>query len=309
MTEPEPSITVAVDPTNPGQFFACCGLLELADRLWPGAEGWFADDGREFKIGWDDKKQDALQQLADALRRAGVVGALTSDLQAERDKLEVEKRRLKKLDKKLPDADEKRRKELGALYRSGSLRIPAPFDLLLDWWRSDDESVPKTWAGSQAVIRIALAAHEGCVRLLTENKPLAKYCVMRAVADADDDDESGDKVEPFYFDAQRGMSALSRDIGFMPDAIEIETLASPVVEFLTLVGVQRGRPMPTYRPREFEYFIWTTRTPVEVLPAALAGKLLDPKAQRYRFRNPFRTGREMHKAYMQAKSIPRGGDE
>ena len=35
--------SVAVDPTNPGQFFACCGLLELADRLWPGAEGWFAD--------------------------------------------------------------------------------------------------------------------------------------------------------------------------------------------------------------------------------------------------------------------------
>src|SRR5262249_25951334 len=23
---------------NPGQFFACCGLLELADRLWPEAE-------------------------------------------------------------------------------------------------------------------------------------------------------------------------------------------------------------------------------------------------------------------------------
>ena len=35
-------IRVNVDPTNPGQFFACCGLLELADRLWPGAEGWFA---------------------------------------------------------------------------------------------------------------------------------------------------------------------------------------------------------------------------------------------------------------------------
>jgi CRISPR-associated protein Csb3 len=50
MSDPTPSITVAVDPTNPGQFFACCGLLELADRLWPGAEGWFADGGREFKI-------------------------------------------------------------------------------------------------------------------------------------------------------------------------------------------------------------------------------------------------------------------
>ena len=50
MSDPTPSIMVAVDPTNPGQFFACCGLLELADRLWPGAEGWFAVDGREFTI-------------------------------------------------------------------------------------------------------------------------------------------------------------------------------------------------------------------------------------------------------------------
>jgi CRISPR-associated protein Csx14 len=37
----EPNIHLRVDPTNPGQFFACCGLLELADRLWGGAEGWF----------------------------------------------------------------------------------------------------------------------------------------------------------------------------------------------------------------------------------------------------------------------------
>ena len=41
MTHPRPNITVNVDVTNPGQFFACCGLLELADRLWPGAQGWF----------------------------------------------------------------------------------------------------------------------------------------------------------------------------------------------------------------------------------------------------------------------------
>ena len=39
---PEPTITVDVDVTNPGQFFACCGLLGLADRLWPGVEGRFS---------------------------------------------------------------------------------------------------------------------------------------------------------------------------------------------------------------------------------------------------------------------------
>ncbi len=39
MSSENPSIRVNIDPTNPGQFFACCGLLELADRLWPGSEG------------------------------------------------------------------------------------------------------------------------------------------------------------------------------------------------------------------------------------------------------------------------------
>lgn len=40
MSDKNANITIPVDLTNPGQFFACCGLLELADRLWPGAEGW-----------------------------------------------------------------------------------------------------------------------------------------------------------------------------------------------------------------------------------------------------------------------------
>jgi CRISPR-associated protein Csb3 len=41
MRELEPQITMNADVTNPGQFFACCGLLELAHRLWPGTEAWF----------------------------------------------------------------------------------------------------------------------------------------------------------------------------------------------------------------------------------------------------------------------------
>jgi CRISPR-associated protein Csb3 len=38
MTQHNDPIRIPVDLTNPGQFFACCGLLELANRLWPGAE-------------------------------------------------------------------------------------------------------------------------------------------------------------------------------------------------------------------------------------------------------------------------------
>lgn len=34
-------ICIDVDLTNPGQFFGCCGLFELAHRLWPGTTGRF----------------------------------------------------------------------------------------------------------------------------------------------------------------------------------------------------------------------------------------------------------------------------
>ncbi len=59
MTNPEP-IHIKVDVTNPGQFFACCGLLELADRLWPGAEGWF--DTTTFKLSTEGTVREILNR-------------------------------------------------------------------------------------------------------------------------------------------------------------------------------------------------------------------------------------------------------
>jgi CRISPR-associated protein Csx14 len=62
MKNPEPTIRVNVDPTNPGQFFACCGLLELADRLWDGAEGWF--ERGEFHLATGGGLPDLIRQLS-----------------------------------------------------------------------------------------------------------------------------------------------------------------------------------------------------------------------------------------------------
>jgi len=53
---------VNVDLTNPGQFFACCGLLELADRRWHGAQGWF--DGRQFCIAVDGNLADLIRGIS-----------------------------------------------------------------------------------------------------------------------------------------------------------------------------------------------------------------------------------------------------
>lgn len=67
MSQPEPNIRVNVDVTNPGQFFACCGLLELAGRLWPGAEGWF--EGRQFHVA----SLGTLEALLHAVSKAELV--------------------------------------------------------------------------------------------------------------------------------------------------------------------------------------------------------------------------------------------
>ncbi len=63
MNNPEPTIRVNVDVTNPGQFFACCGLLELADRLWPGAEGWFQEN--QFCIAASGSLSEIIHGLKD----------------------------------------------------------------------------------------------------------------------------------------------------------------------------------------------------------------------------------------------------
>lgn len=48
-----PEHRLMLDPRNPGQFFACCGLFELSELIAPGGEAWFANDGGEFAISTD----------------------------------------------------------------------------------------------------------------------------------------------------------------------------------------------------------------------------------------------------------------
>lgn len=64
MSMPEPTIKINVDVTNPGQFFACCGMLELADRLWPGAEGWFSN--LTFNLHCEGTIESLVQAVANA---------------------------------------------------------------------------------------------------------------------------------------------------------------------------------------------------------------------------------------------------
>lgn len=75
-------IRLDVDLTNPGQFFGCCGVFELAQRLWPGATAHF--DDAHFIVSDGDLKDlvtktaqtpieilEPINQTSSALRLAG----------------------------------------------------------------------------------------------------------------------------------------------------------------------------------------------------------------------------------------------
>jgi CRISPR-associated protein Csx14 len=116
-----PSFSVRVEPTNPGQYFACCGLLELADRLWSNAEGWFAKDGRKFHIACG---QHSLKELVSSIANATLI----------------------QLDSEDP--------------YSSPIRIAAPFGQFdIDWWVNDQTGARdlKVWAGTMESFGIARA--------------------------------------------------------------------------------------------------------------------------------------------------------
>ena len=120
MRYPEPNITVNVDVTNPGQFFACCGLLELADRLWPGAEGWFDESGSTFHVACDG----TLSNFVSGIVTAKLVHTNQADLY------------------------------------SSPLVISEPFrPLSIDWWQTDRTGAQdlKVWAGTMESFGIAKA--------------------------------------------------------------------------------------------------------------------------------------------------------
>ncbi len=283
MTNPEPSIRVAVDPTNPGQFFACCGLLELADRLWPGAEGWF--EKGEFRIAFSEEK-GTLRELMAAGKLTTIAG-MSTDAGSEDDATG---------DDENDDAK----------FKPVELLTPVP--LRLDWWK--DKSI-KTWAGSMNVHSIAAAManaidplnpnpFDQCQIVYDPPKVILKKGKQVPI--------KSEKREPFYFDSRRGANAHARDIGFSPDNLEMTTEAAPVVEFFCLLGLQRSRPKHVGRPRVFRYSTWVSPISVALLPAAISGLLPHIIGQCYQFENAFRTGDRKLKAYASATPVHTEGD-
>lgn len=245
MTEPKPSITVAVDPTNPGQFFACCGLLELADRLWPGAEGWFAEGGRAFRIAFVGEKGSLRQLLA----------ILIMDPPTATERLE------NGLDVPPIIAP------LAFSFDGGSTT-----GMVLDGWtriailkgaaQVIGNSPWNFWSGQQTSMRIWSGLRAELAAQLGQLSEAQLYSLF---------EQRLFQKGRFGFDPGPAWNAL--DVGFSPNEQGLEVESSPAAELLAAIGLQRFRPLMNEGRDGFDYCLWHRPLPPTVAFAAAVGTI------------------------------------
>lgn len=272
----QPSIAVNVDVTNPGQFFACCGLLELADRLWPGTEGWFERDW--FCIA--SPNGNPIETVLDSLTRSTVSNTMSTTQQSRLRQLSAMSRKQRAGESGL----ESEKKTLEALRREEPIVLGGPIVLRIDWFRDEftGGSRFKTWAGQQSVLDIATAMHAGiesagvqCRETIWNN--------ARGIG------------LPFNFDSDLGGQGSALDIGFSFDplaesaATRIEGTCKPALELLSFVGLQRFRPRQIAGANRYVYTPWQKPLPTSVAPSVACRCVRISDDPSYEFRLLYRT--------------------
>ncbi|MFO1043483.1 MAG: type I-U CRISPR-associated protein Cas8c [Planctomycetaceae bacterium] len=268
------SIRINVDPTNPGQFFACCGLLELANRMWPGAEAWF--ETRQFCI---EGSGDATQ-LFDALADCAMTNTMTAD---QHTRFEAITAMSVKERKAIPGVEDEV-KALEKLLREAPIVFGSPFGMTLDWFLDDfaGGSRFKTWAGRQSVLEIATSMKDVLKGTDWRNEDCLTFSARECGL-------------PFNFDSDLGAQGGAIDIGFSFDPLagsaltRIEPMARPALELLAFIGLQRFRAEEIKGENRFLYTAWNRPLAIEVASPAASGALPIVGACRYEFRLLYRT--------------------
>jgi CRISPR-associated protein Csb3 len=290
MANPMPIIRLKLDPCNPGQFFACCGLLELADRLWRGAEGWFEKDGQEFCLQPQSQAVDATaKRLIEELAQCRLTNTMTEQ-QLARLK-ELTEMKAKEREGKPGLEDEK--KALEKLRRESPLFLHEPFRLRIDWFLDEMAGGNrfKTWAGQQSVLDIG-----GAMKRPLEaggwKSLAADHCLMQA---------SDDDSLPFNFDSDLGGQASAIDMGFSCDPLRMSSRTRPLIEFAAFVGLQRFRPLADPKENRYTFVIWREPLPPILAAIAACGLLGGVGGWMFEFRLLYRT--KYLKSFLSAQPI------
>jgi CRISPR-associated protein Csb3 len=268
---------VRLDKTNPCQFLACCGLLELADRLWGDVEGWF-DQGAYFCLrsthetsNWNAAK------LINEIAQCPLDNTMTDSQRKRHEELSAMPRKAREANPAL----EAEKKQLDALHREAAVVLRDPFNLRLDWFLDEraEGKVFKTWAGQQSVVDIATKMQA----LIDLDRVSTEECLFRST--------SGDCL-PFNFDSDLGGAGSALDIGFSIDPLKdtgLRIRIRPLLEFAAFVGLQRFRPRRIGTENLYEFSAWSEPLFREVAVAVVCGSVECLRSRTLKFSLLYRT--------------------
>jgi CRISPR-associated protein Csx14 len=273
MTAPAPTISIPVDITNPGQFFACCGLLELTHRFYSTAEGWFTHD--------EEGDQFHLVAGAEPITLKGILEKLLDAPEFKAILADTGKARMRpgKKPEAAPEIAPPNNDRSVTAGKTNPLQLSGDVRLRLDWWidstrrgRTDDDSATtpfKLWAGQQT--------SRGIVQVLVKE--------VKKSLQEDRTDQLRRRTPlsgRFGFDPSAAWVAL--DVGWSPNEQGVDVGTAAAIELLAAIGLQRFRPRraPT---GQFEYLYATWSVPLSpvVAHAACAGACPTPGARTFRF--------------------------
>lgn len=274
-------IAVRVDLSNPGQYFACCGLLELAYRISKGVESWF--ENGSFRL----RGATTAEDLMTAIRECEIANIMTEEQLARRESL---RQMGKKALKANPALDEEK-KALDGIWRESPVLFGQPFSLRVDWYldgRSGGARF-KTWAGQQSIIDIVTG-----LRAVIPPPETEAGRWLEAISTSD--------CMPLNFDSNLGGAGADVDIGFSFDPLKpigLRVSMRPAIELLAFVGLQRFRP--AVLDDEWEYGVWSQPISAELGALASCGAVRRAADRHFRFQMLYRT--KYLKSFLPARPV------
>ncbi len=221
--------SVPVDLTNPGQVFACLGLVEAADILLGEARGGFdwRDGGdTRFRIAAAGRENPVVRALR-FLDEANVASQAPVESDNRTEKWQIDTISLEARERTFPFPDPRTPATLPARLEDSAGNV-----VMLEHWGDETRrDNVKFWAGSGGYPGARLA-----------RDALTLIC-GRAVEHADDPFAlAAEQSSSFRFDWRRDYVPI--DAGFSPNAHrdKYKMRGYPVVELMAVIGVTHARP-------------------------------------------------------------------
>jgi CRISPR-associated protein Csx14 len=259
-----PTIEMAVDVSNPGQVFACCGIFELVHRIVMGerrALGWFEDIDKvhtKFLIEAYDHNNDPL-----------------------------------KINNILQKLKECEIKELEYNDKEGPLLIGKPFNFIIDWRGPyPQNSCVKTWAAQQRISSITKMLRDAIPDdPLIDESMLEHTAFLSKRVTSFDASNSQNKIDVgFSFDKLKKAG------------LEYSLPVFFYTELFALFGLQRFIPASSSTRRyQRYYYIW--KEPLDIINASSSITILNEElsTNKYSFNLYLRESRGRYKSFALAK--------